>query len=68
VRHSLSVLSKLIKPFERYRGNNLRPDERTNVQTGHPKNIILSPILLDSESKKLTVTLKVALVKYKRSM
>lgn len=28
--HSLSVLSKLFKPFTRCRGNNIWPDERTN--------------------------------------
>jgi len=30
--YSLSVLSKLSKPFKRYRGNNIWPNERTNGQ------------------------------------
>ena len=28
--YSLSIISKLFKPFMRYRGNNIRQDERTN--------------------------------------
>jgi len=36
--YSLLILSKLFKPFMKYRGNNMRPDKQTHVVMGQPKN------------------------------
>jgi len=37
--YSLSVLSELFKAFMIYCGNNICPDEQTNVADGQPKNM-----------------------------
>ena len=47
--YSLSVISKLFKPFNRYRGNDIWPDERTDGRTGQSKNITSLPTLINDE-------------------
>jgi len=52
-KYSLSVLSKLFKPFMRYSSNYIEPDkrkegrtddERTNGTTGQPKNALANNV------------------------
>jgi len=58
--NSLPVLFKLLKPFMKYRGNNIWSNGRTNGCTnqtmGQPKNIMSLPTLSSDKDTKIIIT------------